>query len=46
VSAVLVLYAIGIWRMKRYAVTVAWIYVVYVILNLTLFTIGNPPAHR
>jgi hypothetical protein len=30
--------------MKRYAVTVAWIYAVYVILNLTLFTIRNPPT--
>jgi len=30
--------------MKRYAVTVAWIYAVYVILNLTLFTIRNPSA--
>jgi hypothetical protein len=43
VAAVLVLYTIGIWRMKRYAVTVAWIYAVYVILNLTLFMIRNPP---
>ena len=43
VGAVLVLYAIGIWRMKRYAVAVAWIYAAYVILNLTLFTIRNPP---
>jgi hypothetical protein len=31
VAAILVLYAIGIWRMNRYAVTVAWIYTVYVI---------------
>src|SRR6266851_1157359 len=44
VGAVLVLYAIGIWRMKRYAVTVAWIYAVYVILNLALFSIRNPSA--
>jgi hypothetical protein len=44
VGAVLVLYAIGIWRMNRYAVMVAWIYTAYVILNLTLFTIRNPPA--
>jgi hypothetical protein len=36
--------AIGIWRMKRYAMAVAWIYAVYVILNLALFTIRNPPA--
>ena len=44
VGAVLVLYAIGIWRMKHYAVAVAWIYAAYVILNLALFTIRNPPA--
>jgi hypothetical protein len=44
VGAVVVRYAIGIWRMNRHAVTVAWIYTAYVILNLTLFTIRNPPA--
>jgi hypothetical protein len=44
VGVVLVLYAVGIWRMKRYAVAVAWIYAAYVILNLALFTIRNPPA--
>jgi len=35
-------YAAGIWRMKRYAVTLAWLYAAYVILNVTLFTIRNP----
>jgi hypothetical protein len=30
--------------MKRYAVTVVWIYAVYVILNLKLFTVRNPSA--
>jgi uncharacterized membrane protein YhaH (DUF805 family) len=29
--------------MRRYALTAAWIYVVYVMLNLTLFMILNPP---
>ena len=42
VAAVLVFYTVGIWRMKRYALTVAWLYAAYVILNVTLFTIRNP----
>jgi hypothetical protein len=42
VAVVLFFYAVGIWRMKRYAVTVAWLYAAYVILNVTLFTIRNP----
>lgn len=42
VGAFLLFYAAGIWRMKRYAVTVAWIYAAYVTLNVTLFTIRNP----
>lgn len=41
-AAVLFIYAIGIWRMRRYALTIAWIYAAYVILNVTLFTIRNP----
>jgi hypothetical protein len=44
VGAFLVLYVIGIWRMKRYVVAVAWLYAAYVILNITLFMIRNPPA--
>ena len=42
VGVFLILYAIGIWRMRRYALTAAWIYVVYVMLNLTLFMMWNP----
>jgi hypothetical protein len=42
VAAVLFFYAAGIWRMKRYAVTIAWLYAAYVILNVTLFTMRNP----
>ena len=42
VTAVLFFYAVGIWRMKRYAVTVASLYAAYTILNVTLFTIRNP----
>jgi hypothetical protein len=41
-GAILFFYAVGIWRMKRYAMTVAWIYAVYVIINVTLFAIRNP----
>ena len=42
-GAILFFYAFGIWRMKRYAMTLAWTYAAYVILNVTLFTIRNPP---
>ena len=42
-GATLFFYAFGIWRMKRYAMTLAWTYAAYVILNVTLFTIRNPP---
>jgi hypothetical protein len=42
VAVVLFFYAVGIWRMKRYALTLAWLYAVYAILNVTLFTIRNP----
>jgi len=41
-GAFLIVYAIGIWRMRRYAFTLAWVYAAYVILNVTLFTIRNP----
>ena len=46
VAAVLFLYAVGIWRMKRYVLTVAWLYAAYAILNVTLFTIRNPAPPR
>jgi len=42
VAAVLFFYAAGIWRMKRYALMVAWLYAAYAILNVTLFIIRNP----
>lgn len=41
-AAILLVYAAGIWRMKRYALMIAWIYAAYVTLNVTLFTIRNP----
>lgn len=45
-GTVLLFYAVGIWRMKRYAMTIAWIYAAYVALNVTLFPIRNsaPPT--
>jgi hypothetical protein len=42
-GAILFFYAVAIWRMKRYGMTVAWIYAAYVKVNVTLFTIRNPP---
>ena len=41
---VLLIYAAGIWRMRRYAMTLGWVYAVYVIVNLVLFTQLNPPT--
>lgn len=40
-GALLVAYAIGIWRMRRWVLPIAYAYAVYVILNLLLFTIRN-----
>jgi len=41
---ILLFYAAGIWRMRRYAVLLGWLYAVYVIANLVLYTQLNPPA--
>jgi hypothetical protein len=38
----LLLYALGIWQQKRFALPMAWAYAVYVPLNLLLFTINTP----
>ncbi|HKN01546.1 MAG TPA: hypothetical protein VJX23_13605 [Candidatus Binataceae bacterium] len=35
----LLVYAVGIWRQKRWAVPMAWVYAAYVPINMTLFTI-------
>jgi hypothetical protein len=37
----LVLYAIGIWRMRRWVLPIAYTYAAYVILNLSLYSIRN-----
>ena len=38
----LVIYVIGIWRQKRWAVPMAWAYAAYVLINLTFFTVKTP----
>ena len=38
----LVIYAIGIWRQKRWAVPMAWAYAAYVLINMALFTMKTP----
>jgi hypothetical protein len=38
----LLTYAAGIWRMKRYALSTAYVYAAYVILNLILFSFRTP----
>jgi hypothetical protein len=47
---ILIAYAIGIWRMRRWVLPIAYGYAAYVIINLLLYTIRNarsadqPPA--
>jgi hypothetical protein len=41
---ILLFYAAGIWRMRRHAVLLGWLYAVYVIANLVLYTRFNPLA--
>lgn len=38
----LLIYALGIWQQKRFAVPMAWAYAAYVLINLPLFTIKTP----
>jgi hypothetical protein len=38
----LFIYALGIWRQKRFAISMAWTYAVYVLVNLICFTIKTP----
>ena len=38
----LLIYAIGIWRQKRWALAMAWLYAAYVPINMTLFTLKTP----
>lgn len=38
----LLVYAIGIWRKRRWAVPMGWAYAAYVVVNLVLFTVYGP----
>jgi hypothetical protein len=40
-GALLVAYAIGIWRMRKWVLPIAYVYAVYVTLNLLLYTVRN-----
>jgi hypothetical protein len=40
----LLAYAVGIWRMRRWALPLGWAYAGYVLVNLFLFTVRNPEA--
>lgn len=40
---ILLIYAAGIWQMRRYALYFGFAYAVYVTLNLVLFQMRNPP---
>jgi hypothetical protein len=39
---ILLIYAAGIWRMRRYAVYLGFAYAIYVTINIVLFTATNP----
>jgi hypothetical protein len=40
-GVLLVAYAIGIWRMRRWVLPIAYAYAVYVVVNLVLYSIRN-----
>jgi hypothetical protein len=40
---ILLIYAAGIWRMRRYALYLGYAYAIYVTINLVLFSARNPP---
>ena len=39
---ILLVYGMGIWRMKKYALPLAYAYFMYVLLNMIMFTVKNP----
>ena len=41
-AAFLLFYATGIWRMRRYAMVAAWIYALYMMVNVPLYVVRNP----
>jgi hypothetical protein len=40
---ILLTYAAGIWRMRRYALYLGFAYAIYVTINLIVYTATNPP---
>ncbi len=38
---ILLVYAYGIWAMRKFALQVAYIFLLWVLLNMTLFTVKN-----
>ena len=42
----LVVYAVGIWRMRRWVLPIAYSYAAYVILNILLYTVRNAGSHE
>jgi hypothetical protein len=42
-GVILLIYAAGIWRIRRYALYLGFIYAIYVTVNLALYTVRNPP---
>jgi hypothetical protein len=43
---ILLAYAVGIWRMRRYAMPLGWLYATFVTANIILFRIFNPPPNQ
>ena len=39
---ILLIYAAGIWRMRRYALGLGYAYAIYVTINVVLFSMRNP----
>ena len=42
----LVVYVVGIWRMRKYAIPLAYAYFLYVLLNTILFAVKNPESQN
>lgn len=45
-GVILLVYAGGIWWLKKYAMPLAWLYAVYVIINMALFSRNAPPPRN
>jgi hypothetical protein len=42
----LLVYAISILRMRKYALPLAFIYAIYVVLNIVLYSVNPPPGEQ